>query len=193
MSTGRANRAGLAILGLLLVVGGGLVLARGLRAFPQNWAPAGVPLVDQPVTDFFATFSPWIWWAFAVLAVIVALVGLRWLVAQGRTETMGEIRVGSGPDGQTTVDSQAVASAASAELSALPAVRTANARLAGDGDQLLLRLRVAADDRVPISVLRHQLTTVTVPHLQQALGADRLQTVARVELERAAPQKRVLQ
>ncbi|WP_431903276.1 hypothetical protein [Nonomuraea sp. bgisy101] len=193
MRKGRANRAGLAVLGLLLVVTGGLVLARGLGAFPQDWAPASEPLVDQPVIDFFARFSPWIWWAFAVLAVLVALTGLRWLVEQGGTEAAKDISVGGGPDGQTTVVSQAVASAASAELSALSLVRTANATLAQDKELFRLRLRVAADDRVPISVLRHELTTVTVPHLQEALGADRLPTVARVDLERAVPQKRVLQ
>ncbi|MFE3455069.1 hypothetical protein ACFXJ8_39710 [Nonomuraea sp. NPDC059194] len=193
MRTGRANRVGLAILGLILLVVGGLTLARGLRVLPQSWAPADEPLLDPTVTGFFGTFSPWIWWALAVLAVIVALAGLRWLVAQGRTESTRDVNVDGGADGRTTVAARAAASAVSAELSALPSVRAASARLAGDKDLLWLRLRVAADDRVPISVLRHELTTVTVPHLQQTLGADRLPTVAQVDLERAAPPKRVLQ
>ncbi|MET9339534.1 hypothetical protein [Nonomuraea sp. NPDC003804] len=192
MTTGRGNRTGLAVLGLLFVVGGGLALARGLRVLPQDWAPAAEPLVGRPVIDFFARYSPWIWWALAVLAVIVALVGMRWLVAQGRTDTLGEIRVDSGTEGETTVAAQAVAKAASTELCALPSVQAARATLAGDRDRPRLRLRVTADDRVPISVLRHQLATVTVPHVMQALATDLLPAVARVDLERPAPPKRVV-
>ncbi|GAA2363560.1 alkaline shock response membrane anchor protein AmaP [Nonomuraea africana] len=192
MRTGRANRLGLAILGLVCLVAGGLVLARGLRAFPQNWAPADEPLVNGPVQEFFTRFSPWVWWALAALAVILALIGLRWLVAQSRHETMGEVRVEGGPEGQTTVTSAAVAKAAAAELTAVPSVTSATATLAGDHDHPKVRLRLAADDRMPMSALRQELSTVTVPHMKLALGADRLPVIAKVSLERAAPPRRAV-
>ncbi|GAA2662253.1 hypothetical protein GCM10010412_035850 [Nonomuraea recticatena] len=192
MSTGRANRIGLAVLGLVCLVCGGLALARGLRAFPQNWAPADEPLVNGPVREFFTRFSPWLWWALAVLAVGLALAGLRWLVAQSRHETMGEVRVEDGAEGQTTVTSAAVAKAAAAELTAVPSVTSATAALAGDHDHPKVRLRLAADERMPMSALREELSTVTVPHMRLALGADRLPTIVRVSLEPAAPPKRVV-
>lgn len=189
-TTARGNRLGLILTGLLLLVLGGLALARGLRAFPQNWAPAGEPLVNGPVLTFFLVNSPWIWWAIAAVALIVALLGLRWLAVQGRGDSLGTLDVERGPDGNTSVSSGAVTHALSEDLAASPVIDDARATLAGTRQHPKVRLRVVADERVPMHVLLGELGGSAIPRMRDALGIDELTTVAKIGFTQTASSKR---
>lgn len=114
------NRTGLIVVGVILMVLGGLVLARGLGAFSQSWAPAGEPLVNGPVQDTFFRFGPWLWWLIAIAAVVLALVGLRWLAAQGRRPALSKLRLEAGPGGETEVSAGGVAGAMAADVAGAP-------------------------------------------------------------------------
>ncbi|MFD0884819.1 hypothetical protein ACFQ08_09690, partial [Streptosporangium algeriense] len=71
--TGRGNRIGLLIMGVLLLLLGGYTLARGAHTLPRAVAPGDEPLVNDPVRAVFAAYSPWLWWLVALAAVVLAL------------------------------------------------------------------------------------------------------------------------
>ncbi|MBF8190777.1 hypothetical protein ITP53_34725 [Nonomuraea sp. K274] len=190
--TGRGNRWGLALTGLVLTVLGGLGLARGLGAFPRNWAASDTPIVDGNVVAFFTRTSPWIWWLVALASIVVALLALRWLFVQGRRETHRTLRVEDGPRGVTEVAAGGMADAVAADVETSPAVLSAAANLAGPGDHPEVRLNLVADESVPMSELGRHLSTVALPHVRDALDRDHVPAVARVSLEPSPAPHRVV-
>ncbi|NRQ37220.1 alkaline shock response membrane anchor protein AmaP [Nonomuraea sp. NN258] len=189
--TGRGNRWGLALVGLILTLLGALALARGLGAIPA--APAGTPMADGGLRSFFARTSPWIWWAVALVSIVVALLALRWLFAQGRRDTRGSLRLESGPGGVTEVSAGGMAHAVAADLESNPAVLSASADLAGTRRRPAVRLRVVADERAPMDELADHLARVAIPHMREALEVDHVPAVARVSLEPSPAPQRVVQ
>lgn len=183
--TGRGNRWGLALVGLVLAVLGGLVLARGLTG-------AATPLVDAGTRAFFVRNSPMIWWAVAVVSILIALLALRWLFAQGRRDTHARLRLESGPGGVTEIAAGGMAHAVAADVESSPAVLNADADLVGPRGHPEVRLRVAADEAAPMSELSEHLSRVTLPHLRDALDRDHVPAVARVSLEPSPATHRVV-
>ncbi|MGW4422098.1 alkaline shock response membrane anchor protein AmaP [Streptosporangium sp. NPDC004631] len=179
----RGNRLGLLIMGLLLTLLGGYTLARGAHAWPQNVAPGGEPLINDPVRAAFARYSPWLWWVIAAGAVVLALFGLRWLLVQGRRERLGDFRLESGSDGVTDVRADTVADAMADEVGAHPAVLSASASMIGTRAHPAVRLRVVTDENAPMSALREQLGDHAIPHMRQALEMETVPAVAQVSLE----------
>ncbi|MFC4112387.1 hypothetical protein [Nonomuraea zeae] len=190
--TGRGNRWGLALVGLALMILGGASLARGLGAFSQNWAAARTTIVDANVVGFFARTSPWIWWALALVSVVVALLALRWLLVQGRRETHGPLRLESAPTGVTEVSAGGMANAVAADVESSPAVLSADADMVGGRGRPEVRLRLVADESVPMSELSRHLSAVTLPHMRDALDRDHVPAVARVSLEPSTAPHRVV-
>lgn len=147
--TTRMNRMALLWLGAILsVLGIGLVLLQqglfGARA-------AATKIYPDPVQEYLAGHR-WVYWAVAVVAVIVVGTGLRWLVAQLRTDRLSRLavdserRAGSG-SGTTRLTAGALTAAISDDVRAIPGVRSANVSLAGrtDSPELWLRVTVARD------------------------------------------------
>ncbi|MFI7538747.1 hypothetical protein [Streptosporangium sp. NPDC049376] len=182
--TGRGNRVGLLIMGVLLLLLGGYTLARGARTLPRAVAPGDEPLVNDPVRATFATYSPWLWWVIALAAVVLALLGLRWLLVQGRRDRLGDFRLQSGSGGTTDVRGSTVADAVAGEVGAHPAVLSASAAMVGTKAHPAVRLRVVADEDAPMSALREQLGRRAIPHMRQALELAHVPAVTRVNLER---------
>ncbi|WP_043618399.1 hypothetical protein [Nonomuraea candida] len=190
--TGRGNRWGLGLVGLVLTVLGGSALARGLGAFSQNWAAARTTIVDGNVTGFFARTGPGIWWLVALAALIVAVLALRWLFVQGRRQTRRTLRIEDGPTGVTDVAAGGMAQAVAADVATGPGVLHADANLVGPPGRPEVRLRVAADESVPIGALGRHLAEVALPHVRDALDRDRVPAVARVSLEPSPSPHRVV-
>ncbi|MCF6472406.1 alkaline shock response membrane anchor protein AmaP [Nonomuraea sp. MG754425] len=188
--TGRGNRWGLGLVGLALTVLGGSALARGLGAFPQNWAAARTTVVDGNVVAFFARTSPWIWWLLALAALVVAALALRWLLVQGRAEPRRALRVEAGPEGVTDLSAGGIDRAVAADVESGPSVFHAAAHLVGTRPEV--RLRVVADEAAPMDELTRHLSTVALPHVRDALDRDRVPAVARVSLEPSPAPHRVV-
>lgn len=178
--TSRGNRWALALIGSVLLVLGGLAAGRGLGGLGST----DTPIVDGGVRGFFAGNSPAIWWAVAVVSIVVALLALRWLLVQGRREvTHRPIRLEGSPAGFSEVSADGVARAVAADVASSPAVVSADARVADSRYPPEVRLRVVADERAPIGELRWHLSAVALQHLRDALRTDHVHTVARVSLE----------
>ena len=188
--TSRGNRWGLALTGIVLAVLGGCALARGMGAFGRY--AAGTAIADARVRFFLVAWSPWIWWVVALVAVIVALLGLRWLFVQGRRDSRDSLRMETGPGGVTDVTAKGMAAAVAADVATSPAVLNAGADLGGSGNRLMVRLRLVADEQASMSELRDHLAGVAIPHMRSALEAEHVPTVARVTLEPAPTSHRVV-
>lgn len=188
--TARGNRLGLLLVGLALMILSALTIARGAGAFRQ--APARSPLVDGSVRQPFATYGPWLWWVIAAAGIVLALFGLRWLLAQGRREKLGGMRLDGGPDGVTEVDTGSVTDAAAAEAGTHPAIINATADMIGTSAHPAVRMKVVVAEDAPMSAVRDQLGGVVIPHMRQALEAERMPAVARVSLEDAPRRPRTV-
>lgn len=189
--TSRGNRLGLLLIGLLLIILGGLVIARGARLFPQSFAPANAPLITDSVRSAFVRDHPMLWWMVAGAAIALALLGLRWLLVQGRSQKLSGIRLQRGPTGITEVHTDRVADAMATEVGSQPGVLGASAALVGTNAHPAVRLRMAVAETVPMNAIREQLGGRALPHMRQALETDRVPAVAQVSLESPHPRRAV--
>ena len=158
-----ANRVALALWGLLLLAAGGLGLALGSGVFGQ--AP---PVLPEAVRDSAAE-QPWFWWAVAAACLLLALLGLRWLLAQLHTDRVGRLDLTADErDGRTVVHSGALTDAVEDEATALRGVSGASAQLRDDRGR---RLALAVDltDHADIAGVRDALEQQVVGHARQAV------------------------
>ncbi|MCA0144003.1 alkaline shock response membrane anchor protein AmaP [Blastococcus sp. LR1] len=163
------NRTILALLGLLLLAAGGLGLALGFGAFGDG----DQPVLPQPVRDF-ARNQPWFWWAVAAVCLLLALLGLRWLLAQLHTDRIGRLELTTDDrDGLTTVHTSALADAVEAEAESLRGVAGASAHVLDRGGR---RVALAVDltDYADIAEVRQALEDRLVSNMRQALDDPQL-------------------
>lgn len=165
----RLNRALLTLLGLLLLTAGAAGLLFGLGAFGEQRAQAGV--LSDDVERFVVEQAPWFWPLVAVVLVALALLALRWLLLQVRTDRVGDLDLTERRnEGETHVDAGAVTDALVAATEATPGVDSASARLVsvrGD-DRLVLAVRLA--DRADLAAVRRQLAEGPLADLRSCLG-----------------------
>jgi hypothetical protein len=186
MTTGveRLNRVVLTLLGLLLSLGAAAGLAVGARAFGP--ASAHRRLLETQVSGY-ADRMPWFWWAVAAGTVLLGVLALTWLLAQGRSDRIGrvDLAVNDG-DGVTVVHADAIAGAVEHEVGSFPGVTAASARLRQDRTRrvdLVIRLREATD----LTELRDRVQRETVTNLRHVLDAPGLRV--HVQLRPAAEER----
>ena len=182
----RLNRVLVALLGLLLLAGGVLALVRSFGGFGARLADDR--LLTDAQTRFAERASPWFWVAVAAVTLLVALLALRWLLAQLRSDRIGDLELEPDPrKGATTLHPGAVATAVCEEVESYRGVRGARARLLHDERSPDLVLDVDLDDRADVAATRRRIESEAVPHTRQALGLGELPT--RLTL-RPAPARR---
>ena len=130
VATDRVNRAVLAVAGVVVAAAGVLVLLLGAGTLQWSETPASLYRSAAGDAAGAATVSA----AVATAACLVlALVGLRWALAQLRPVTdgprLGVVQLGDGERGRTTVPAAAVAKAAGADLASRHGVTSARVRL----------------------------------------------------------------
>lgn len=158
-----ANRAVLTLVGLLLLAAGGLGLAVSFGASGQ--AP---PVLPGSLRSFAAEQS-WFWWAAAGICLLLALLGLRWLLAQLHTDRVGRLELTTDDrDGRTVLHAGSLTDAVEAEATALRGVSGATAHLL---DRRGRRLSLAVDltDHADIAEVRDSLEGQLVAHARQAV------------------------
>ena len=170
----RLNRVLVALFGLLLLTGGVLALVRSFGGFGRRLAD------DKLLTDRqtrFAQDNAWVWIVVAVVAVLLALLALRWLLAQLRSDRTGTLDLEPDPrKGATTLHPSAVTNAVCQEIESYRGVRSARARLLHDERHPDLVLDVDLDDRADVAATRSRIETDAVAHTRTALGLGALPT-----------------
>lgn len=164
-----ANRAGLTLIGLLLLAAGvgGLLLGTGVF---------GADLVTSPVLPdrvrTLAAEAPWFWWAVAAGCLLLAVLGARWLLTQLRTDRSGQMDLTADPtDGLTHLHAGALTTAVEEDATTVRGVTGASAHLLDRHGQRL-QLVVDLADYADITDVRTGLEEQVVPHLRQALDTD---------------------
>lgn len=164
----RLNRCLLAIIGVTLVTGGGLAMAAGLGMLPADPATALVPGTDLPPT--------WVLYAVAGVAVLLALLCLRWLAAQlarkPRTHTW---HLENDPDhGHTELAARIATTPFTADVTTYPGIHAAHADLTGPQGSPTLAVVVTTEHDADLSDIRHRLDTHGLPRLRDALDLTAL-------------------
>lgn len=161
----RLNRVVLAVLGLLVLGAGGVGLAAGAGAFPAHRDPAVFP----GSVRHFARTTSWFWWAVAGFGLLVALLALRWLLDQLRSERASRLDLTTDSrDGVTMVSSGALTDAVATEAESLRGVSRASAGLRDRrGKRLLLTVDLA--EFADIAAVRAGLEGTVVAHARQVV------------------------
>lgn len=165
----RADRAVLALLGLLLLAVGVGGLTVGLGGLGAD--RVGSPVVPDELSRFVAD-TPWFWWAAAAACLLVAVLALRWLLAQLRTDTVARLDLTTDPgEGVTTLHTSALTTAVEDAATTIRGVHRAAARVHDEHGERL-HLTVDLGEHADIADVRAQLEEQLVPDLRRAAGAD---------------------
>ncbi len=181
---GRLNRSLLLLLGLLCLAGGtaALATAAGLLG---GAVPAEQPVLTGPATAYL-TEQAWVPWAAAALGVVLALAGLRWLLAQlPRRSSPGQVSLGGDSrHGSTRLDASTVADAVEADVQGYAGVRSAHAAISGDRTEPTLTLSLVLDPGSDVRALQERIRDHAQARLARALGAGSVSTRLLVSMGR---------
>ncbi|MFB4319730.1 alkaline shock response membrane anchor protein AmaP [Actinomadura sp. 21ATH] len=174
----RLNHVGLTLLGLVLLAAGAAGLARGLGAFGTR--AAADPLITERMRSF-AGDQGWFWPAVAATGVVLALLGLAWLLAQARSERLPGLALNpGGAGGSTRLSGKAVTAALEDEIGDYPGVQGVRARLLGSSARPRLRLHVAYRRGTDLAELRDRIDREGVTRLRAALERDTMPAAVRL-------------
>ncbi len=190
---GGLNRGWLAVIGVLLLlvgVAGALattgVLGRLLEAGGTGWsAPAGgSPVVDGAATGLLA--QPVAIVALAVLGVILAVLGLAWLLAQiPRTNAAQPYRLhDDAVSGLTVCPPEVLATAVADDIRTYAGVNAASAVIRGTSGAPELTVKVSADDRTDLRSLLTAIRTEAAANLSTALDAPIARLGVQLDIDR---------
>jgi hypothetical protein len=183
--TARVSRTGLLVIGLILLLGAGAVLARGLNVSASVLGSPHAPLLTQGQARYPAENS-WVWPAVAAGSFVIAVLALWWMAAQSRTRAVRRLPLE--PDrlhGTTTLRADAATGALTGELESIPGIRASDALLRGSATAPSLQLGVTAENRADPRLVRAGIEAEALPHLRGALGFDKIPTVLRLQFSRA--------
>ena len=161
-----ANRSSLTVIGLLLAAAGalGLVLSGGGFG-ARNAAADVVPTWLREV----AADSWWFWPAVLVLALVLAVLGGRWLIAQFHSDRRRHVDFTDNPrEGTTTLDGPAFTRALADDVDDIHGVSGVTARLRG---QQAPRVDLVVDltRRADVAEVRRTLETEIVPRVREVM------------------------
>lgn len=174
----RGNRVGLIIVALLLALAGAAIITVHLGVFGKT--AAQTKLYPQPAARW-VTGHDWIFWIAAVLAVIVALIALRWLVVQLRTDRVHRLVMDTEQNtdpgsGRTSLAAGAITAVITGDAEAITGVRNANASLSGPRDAPELWLKVTVDDNADTGAIRTLLLDNVLADARTALEMPQMPT-----------------
>lgn len=188
---GRLNRTLLLLLGLVgLATGaGGLGVATGRLPGPA----ADEPVLPGPVLDRLLGLA-WLPWATAALGLVVALLALRWLLAQLPRRTGSERVVLPAPEGRgvTRLDGSVVADAVERDVEAYAGVRSAHAVVSGGRTGSRLVLSLVVDPGTDVRALQGRVRQHAQARLARALGAEQVTSRVLVDVARTGSGPTVL-
>jgi hypothetical protein len=187
----RLNRSWLAVIGLVLLIAGLVGLGVQLQLWQQllpglavTWPSPGNPLLgDAGWLD-----AAWFPAVAAALGVVLALLGVLWLVAQvPRRDAAKPFRLhDSAADGLTRCAPGVVTDAVEAQVEAVPGVRSASAVLRGSATNPDLTVRVAVSDDADLVRLLTTLDTDVASDVGTALDTRLARLGVVVDVDRGS-------
>lgn len=185
----RLNGAVLTLLALGLLAAGVYGLARGYGAFGD--ARAAAPILSDDVRAFVSRNAGWFWPLGAVASILVAWIGLRWLLAQLALPATGQLAVGSEGPGRTELSASGATAALVRDIGDYPGVRSARARMVGDRPSPEVDITVDVHDDADVPAVRRRIEEHALPRLRGAVGLQELR--ARIHVRLAEPAGRSVQ
>ncbi|MFF6784147.1 alkaline shock response membrane anchor protein AmaP [Streptomyces sp. NPDC012510] len=176
------NRVLIGLVGLVLVVAGGSVLAVGLGVDPPSWWPHDgthdVLLSDAERTRW--RDADW-WWptVIAVLAVLV-LLALWWLTAVLRRHRLAEVLVDTGDGEGALLRGSALEGVLTTEAARSNGIERAHARLTGRRSAPEARIRLLLQPHVNPGDALNTLTTQALAHAEDSAGLAALPAEVRL-------------
>ncbi|NBE56591.1 alkaline shock response membrane anchor protein AmaP [Streptomyces boluensis] len=176
------NRVFAGVVGLVLLLLGGSVLATGLGApMPSWWPYAGqgeVLLTEADRTRW--RDESWFWpVVIAALAVFVVLA-LWWLVAQTRRGRLAEVLVDSGDGEGALLRGRALEDVLAGEAEVLDGVEQVGVRLTGRRSEPRARLRLLLAPHAEPAAALHAVTAESLARARTSAGLDRLPAEVRM-------------
>ncbi|MBQ1087531.1 alkaline shock response membrane anchor protein AmaP [Streptomyces sp. B93] len=183
------NRVLIGLVGLVLVVLGGAVLAVGLGLQPPAWwlhqGPDDVLLGDAERTRW--RDEGW-WWPVVIAALaVVVLLALWWLTAVLRRRRLGEVLVDTGDGEGALLRGRAMEDAFATEAAALDGVARARVHLTGRRTAPAARVRLNVEPHVAPATALHHLTDRALTHARGSAGLASLPTEVRLRGVRHRP------
>lgn len=192
MHADRFNRFALTLFGLLLLAAGGGAMAASVGGFGAAYAR--LPLFGNKVSSYIGAHGDWAWWAAAGVALILALLALRWIAALLiSTDRAGDLPLpGSKDHGTTVMQPGALTGALTGEILTYHGVSAANCRIIGDPASPLIVLTVTAAPAADLPALRQRVETQAIAHARQALANPGLPVQLDLDIARRASAQRIL-
>ncbi|MFE4794938.1 alkaline shock response membrane anchor protein AmaP [Streptomyces sp. NPDC056708] len=176
------NRVLLGLAGLVLICGGGAVLAAGLGLSVPSWWPwYGKGDVLLSVADRDRWRGEGWWWptVIAVLAVAVVLA-LWWLLAQPRRARLAEVLVESGDGEGALLRGRALEGVLADEAGALDGVARAQVVLTGRRSSPHARIRLLMEPHAAPDEALGRLTDEALAHARDSAGLAQLPAEVRL-------------
>lgn len=189
------NRGWLILIGLVLLLAGlaGALISTGaLRWLAEQ---AGVSLPLPVATEHFAgtgasdlLSAVWFIVIIGVLGVILALLGLGWLIAQlPRTNEAKPFRLhDNAQDGLTRCGPDVLSNAVERQIENLWGVQRASAVIRGTAEQPELTVKVTASDRTDVQQLIGQIEGTVVDDLCRTLDTQLRRLALQLEVVNAS-------
>lgn len=190
---GGLNRGWLAVIGVLLLLGGvaGALATTGAlgqllaaAGTGQNGPAAGSPVVDGSAGGLLA--QPMAVVAVAVVGAILGVLGLAWLLAQiPRTNAAQPYRLhDDAVSGLTVCSPDVLATAVADDITSYSGVTGASAVLRGTSGAPELTVKVSADDRTDLRRLLTAIRTEAAVNLSTALDAPLAHLGVQLDIDR---------
>ncbi|HEY4006097.1 MAG TPA: alkaline shock response membrane anchor protein AmaP [Pseudonocardia sp.] len=185
----RAERSLVALLGLLLLVGGalGLLVGRGVLGEPRSYRP----LLDPLAVQLLRTYQLPALMVAVLVALLLVVLGLLWLVRSLRPERRPDLVLEATGNTSLRVTAGATAEAVARDAERLPGVERAAVRLVGRPSAPALRLTLWLTDGADVRTIWRDLEESVLARVRSSLGVESMPTAIRLELDRTAGRTRV--
>ncbi|MFC9594181.1 alkaline shock response membrane anchor protein AmaP [Streptomyces sp. NPDC056944] len=178
----RVNRVLLGLAGLILVVGGGAVLAAATDLAVPSWWPWSGPSDVLLTTAQRQRWRDEGWWWPVVIAVLglVVLLALWWLVAQFRRARLAEVLVDTGDGEEAVLRGRALESVLEADAAAQDGVARAKVALTGRRGAPRTRIALLLEPHASPGDALTALSGQALAHARTSAGLPALPTEARL-------------
>ncbi|CAM5432875.1 alkaline shock response membrane anchor protein AmaP [Streptomyces tanashiensis] len=178
----RVNRALLGLAGLLLVLGGGAVIAAAVDLPVPSWWPWSGPSDVLLSTADRQRWRDESWWWPVVIAVLglVVLLALWWLLVQFRRARLAEVLVDTGDGEAAVLRGRALESVLEADAAAQDGVARAKVALTGRRTAPRTRIALLLEPYASPGDALTSLSTEALAHARTSAGLPALPTEARL-------------